>query len=510
MPHPANPTESAESPLSLEIARWQQACTAQRRQLAADPHWPRYHLTAPQGWMNDPCGPTYWQGQYHLFYQWDPEATAYPYDPARICWGHAVSDDLVHWRDLPIAVWPDSPWDRGGAHSGNIVIDDQGRPTMLYTGTVVVRKVRYGMLARSTDNMLTWQKQMVIDATPPWPGTTAIHDAHVWKENGLWWWLTGGNRDGKGATPLYSSPDLEHWNYRSCLFTDDRYANWFECPCLIPLCDANGLPTDQHEGTERFMLLACTHPVRYWVGTYNRQTLTFTPDDPEADIIDYSNTLYAPNPDCVDDRGPGSSTRRLMFGWVLQGSPTANIPYWEGVQALPRVLTWDGARLIQQPIPELAALREEHHTYDDLHLAADERQILPELRGDSLEIIAEFDLAASSAHKLGLELRCAADGQTATRIWYDTTTGEFGVDGNVSLSAQYNGVITGGPAGLEPGQPLRMHLFLDRSVLEVFVNGYVQTERLFADEDCLGVTLFAEGDEAVLRRLDGWRMGSIW
>ena len=121
-----------------------------RRRYACDPHRPQYHFTAPANWLNDPNGLIQWQGQYHLFYQHNPHAPVH----GSIHWGHAVSDDLVHWRDLPIALapTPGGP-DAHGCWSG-CAVDDNGLPTLVYTG-VAPQAVS---IATSADGLLTWDK----------------------------------------------------------------------------------------------------------------------------------------------------------------------------------------------------------------------------------------------------------------------------------------------------------------------------------------------------------------
>lgn len=117
-----------------------------------DPYRPIFHFTGPESWINDPNGVIYHKGIYHLFYQFDPVVNG---QRSKRCWGHATSTDLVYWEDWPVALWPDTPYDRGGVYSGNMVIDDNGIPTALYTGNVQGRLETYGIQARSYDGFLT-------------------------------------------------------------------------------------------------------------------------------------------------------------------------------------------------------------------------------------------------------------------------------------------------------------------------------------------------------------------
>ena len=125
-----------------------------RRELAADPHRPAYHYLAPANWMNDPNGTLFWRGRYHLFYQYNPYGAYHGGASGTMHWGHAVSKDLVHWDDLPIALAPEpgSP-DRDGCYSGAAFIDRAGVPTAIYHGVAPGREGGI-CLASSDDELL--------------------------------------------------------------------------------------------------------------------------------------------------------------------------------------------------------------------------------------------------------------------------------------------------------------------------------------------------------------------
>ena len=175
--------------------------------LANDPHRPRYHFTAPEGWINDPNGPIYHDGVYHLFYQYRPVYANG--SQSGICWGHASSTDLLHWEDWPVAMWPDSRYDVAGVYSGNTFIDDDGFPCALYTGNVGGHEETYGILARSTDGWLTWHKHKVMGNEQRPNAASPVHwDAQVWKEDGLWQQLIGG-AVGEGAAQPRRRPPVD-------------------------------------------------------------------------------------------------------------------------------------------------------------------------------------------------------------------------------------------------------------------------------------------------------------
>ena len=456
---------------ALKLRRWM---------IEKDPHRPMYHFTGPESWINDPNGVIYHKGTYHLFYQYDPIVDG---ERAERCWGHAVSKDLVHWEDWPIALWPDTKYDRNGVYSGNMVIDDNGVPTALYTGNVSGHKETYGMLARSHDRFLTWEKKMVMHNDRRPSGSSPVHwDAQIWKDGCLWYQLIGGAKDGKGAAQLWSSPDLESWTYRKAIYSGDP-GNFWELPYLVPFDKKYAL------------FVGKGNP--YWIGNYEREALTFTPDEKQPKSID-NGSYYSFNLHMTDDKGPNGEKRQLMHGWVTgPPSPTRIVPYWQGAHSIPRVVTLAGNRLWQEPIPEIQTLRSKHYSFPDLTRI----DLLKDIKADSLEVKAAF--APGNAKRFGLKLRVSPDGKAFTRVYFDTASRAFGVDGPALKNDPQQPY-------LNPGEDVQMHIFLDRSIVEVYVNGSAQTARTFPDPNALGLVIFSEGGEAKLKSLDIWKMKSMW
>jgi len=179
-----------------------------------------------------------------------------------------------------------------------------------------------------------------------------------------------------------------------------------------------------------------------------------------------------------------------MHGWVTGPRSTAKaVPYWEGAHSIPRVVELKGDRLWQEPIPELKVLRGKHHT------AADQ------VKGDALEMIATF--VPGDAKTFGVKLRVSDDGRQFTRVYFDTASGTFGVDGQALKRHPQQSYV-------KSGNPVTLHIFLDRSIVEVYVNGAAQTARTFPEAGSLGIEVFSEGGKAELKTLDVWEMKSMW
>ncbi len=421
------------------------------------------------------------------------------------CWGHAVSEDLVHWQDWPVALWPDSAYDREGVYSGNTFVLNDGSLGALYTGNVSGHQEAYGILAHSTDKGLTWQKKMVMpDQDRPNADSPVHWDAQVWRDGDTWQQLIGGSTGGddhQGAAWLWTSPDLETWTRRANIAPTIQRGQYWELPYLIPL-----------DG-RHVLMVGNGNP--YWIGDYDPERMLFTPDDPEPIEFD-TGSYYAVNPHMVDDKGPNGSQRRIMHAWVTgPPSPTKTVPYWQGAHSIPRLLSLKENRVWQEPIPEWQALRSHHVLFDNFDNLDAAREGLRVIRGDALEARATFK--PDGADTVGLKFRVSADGQDYVRVFYDVARAEFGVDGPTitrnatSFAKDRQGIKIDRQASfLKPDEPVSMHIFLDRSIIEVYVNGSAYTARVFAPADALGVALWSEGGQMSLSALDVWKMKSIW
>ncbi|MEO8606407.1 MAG: glycoside hydrolase family 32 protein [Chloroflexota bacterium] len=179
------------------------------QQFKGDPHRPQYHFLAPANWMNDPNGVIHHQGQYHLFYQYNPNAPVW----GDIQWGHAVSQDLIHWTDLPIALSPTPDGaDANGCWSGCALIH-QGVPTLIYTGVNSDNR-QQACLATSDDDLIVWEKyenNPIIASPPDGLQVLGFRDHSLWQEDGFWYQIIGsGIAEIGGMVLLYRSQDLRH------------------------------------------------------------------------------------------------------------------------------------------------------------------------------------------------------------------------------------------------------------------------------------------------------------
>lgn len=428
--------------------------------LPHDPHRPRFHFT-PGRWMNDSI-PFFWNGEYHYFFLHNTASVEWS---ALTAWGHAVSRDLVHWTHLPdaFAPTPDGP-DKDGCWTG-CVVEREGMFYAFYTAIPdFASETQRQCLATSTD-LTHWEKHPgnPLPVVQPLGFGQCFRDPMVRREGDGWNMIVGGELPGQkgGAAFLYHSPDLLHWDYLHPLCVGDaaQTGSLFECPDFFRLGDTHTLLTSSDAHT--------------WWQTGTSDGGRFTPM--KSGPTD-TGAFYAAKT-LLDGQG-----RRLLLGWVQETRPAEEqaAAGWSGCLSLPRHVTAspDGTPRFA-PVPEMQALRGRHRHWDDLTIP-EGGLTLDDLAGDSLEIVAR--LAPGGTRRFGLAVRCSPDGLEETPQWHE--------------------------AGEHEGGELTLHLFLDRSVVETFVDGRVcLTQRTYpAREDALGVRLLAEGGPARALSVDVWEM----
>ena len=415
---------------------------------------PTYHFFPGKNWMNDPNGVCWHGGKYHLFYQYNPRGDQW----GNINWGHAVSDDCIHWKPRPEALAPSR--EQGEIHCFSGCADTNGELPVLYYTSVGReadgRDSRYGAqqwCAVSEDGMYTWKKY---EGNPVM--TKEIHgdlevlewrDPFVWKEEDGWYMVLGGEVDGRGSVLLYHSPDRFHWEFCHILYRSSRpEERFYECPNYFFL-----------DGKAVLVVSPDDQP-RYWIGTQGPGHV-FCPE--QTGIIDHSgwDGFYAPN-SFTDPRG-----RRIMIGWLTEkGRGDLKIQGWAGVQSLPRELFLADGVLHMRPIEEIRSLRLPGYRCQDPDLG--ELWESP-VSGAAAEIVLEMETGQETV----FELQVFADGAGTeeTVIRYQSAADELVIDRSRS---NRTGVTDQTPLTVrgthsEDGL-LRLRVFLDHSIVEVFLN----------------------------------------
>ena len=483
-----------------------------RKKLAGDKFRPLYHFQPPVNWMNDPNGTIFWNGYYHLFYQY-AEHIPEPADGS--ChWAHAVSKDLIHWTDLPVALAPspDGP-DNKGCFSGCTVINN-GVPTIIYYGV-------FGgiCIATSDDDMITWKKSVHNPVIPAPTGDEEwkVHDPFVWK-NGDYWYCINGSQSGEGrqigtshdAGFMFRSKDMITWEYMYPLYEPGKESD-LAAPNFFKLAN-------------KYCLLFASHTrgAQYYIGTYANNK--FVPESHGRmnytvfEAVDTENTPH----DRVtsgDIMSPGSwelyDGRRMMMVWVTEGRTreVQTSSGWSGTMSLPREISLSDDNTLEiRPLSELKSLRKDQSTLMGIHLNKDKVMSLGGVGGNCIEIEAEFQ--SSDSGEIGLKVCCSRDGSEETVITYSYEKQTLTLDVSKStLSEDFVGTASQeGPLILGDGESLKLRVFIDRSVVEVFANDrQCLTKRIYPSrEDSIGVRGFANKKDSTIKILNKWNMSSIW
>jgi beta-fructofuranosidase len=449
--------------------------------------------------MNDPNGPLYWKGSYHMFFQYNPNAAVW----GDMHWAHAVSPDMIHWRHLPVALAPTAGGDdQDGCFSGSAV-DDDGTPTFLYTAVKSVPSeqatLRDGThnfletqcLATSTDQELQiWKKLPAPVLLPPKDANlTGFRDPCVWRTGKTWYMGVGSGIRGEGGRVLlYRSEDLRRWDYLHPLASGKRNGKqtsdpvdageMWECPDFFAL-------------GKKHVLLYSTERKVYWEsGEFETKELTFHGE--KHGQLDHG-AFYAPKSQ-LDADG-----RRILWGWIPETRPEAEFSAsgWAGCMSLPRVLTLAGDGTLQMSvIPEISQLQERRMSLP----AGPGRK---EARFDGLRKIQ----LKSAAAEIDMRFR-------SKPIHLSITDGEQEIF-SVAFDPKQAGreLQIGNSAASVPAAGEAVHqlsIFLDGSVVECFLDEHLAwtTRGYRAPKANLRVEI-PEPELPALESLDAWPMWPI-
>lgn len=473
-----------------------------------DRWYPKFHIAAPAGWINDPNGLSHFRGRFQVFFQHNPFAPVHD----SMHWGHVSSADLVTWRREPIALAPSVLEDRDGVFSGSAVVSDDDRLIAYFTGhrwrngvDEAEGNLQVQCMAVSDDGV-TFERQGVIVDCPE--DLLHFRDPKVWRTDDTWYMVFGAcSAEHRGEVWLYTSQDMWEWEFARVLFRDPNpEAFMLECPDMFPLETAHGV---------KWVILYCPmgpspsgyqarnqHNAGYVVGdwTPGGEFVQLTDYRP----VDWGAQFYAPQTFEAPDG------RRIVFGWMGQfGSPLPSVEDgWNGQLTVPRELTLDDdLRLIQRPVEELEQLRIHSTDLGEVSLSAEEdRLLLDDVDGAEVEL--ELDLTRTDAERVSLAVNRTVDGHE-TLVSFDDLSGRVAVDRRAAGAGPRGYRAAPVPAGTER---LRLRVLIDRASVEVFVNDGVAAVSSFAfpAEGPKSIRLTAESGRAEVRSLRVHRIGSIW
>ncbi|MBI1389743.1 MAG: 2,6-beta-D-fructofuranosidase [bacterium] len=425
---------------------------------------PQFHFTSRRGWNNDPNGLVFFQGEYHLYYQHNP----FGWNWGNMHWGHAVSPDLIHWKELPIALYPRqyNDW----CFSGSAVIDEKntsefgqgGEPPLIaaYTSTG-----RGECIAFSLDRGRTFHD---------YEGNPVVkHQGRdpkvIWYKPGQHWVMAVYDEmgDSKGIA-FYTSPDLKEWTRQS------RIEGYYECPELfeIPI-----------EGKTETKWIVYAADGAYTIGQFDGKTFT-----PETDKLpyNYGDCFYASQ---TYNNIPESDGRRIQIGWGRTGDPA--MPFNQQMN-FPVELTLretdDGLRLFAWPIREINTL------YDKLRVkktrVTPDEPLIVTARGDLFDVTANIELMDAS--EVGFIVR-------GMPVSYDVKSETLRCGDNTAPLKAPNGFLS-------------LRLLVDRQSVEIFGGDgrvYMPMSATFKD-DTVALDFYCKGGAVRADSIRAAELKSIW
>jgi len=461
----------------------------------------RYHFMAEEGWMNDPNGLIYFKGQYHYFYQYNPYDSYW----GAMHWGHAVSNDLVHWEYLPIALAPSEAYDNykeGGCFSGS-AIEHEGILYLFYTGTTNYGDgfVQTQCMAYSEDGVHfeKYDNNPVIIA-PEGYEQENFRDPKVWIHEGSFYLVCGAKKDNLAKALLYKSTDLKEWEFVNVLAESRGELGYmWECPDFYSLGEKHVLMFSPMGLQERTTV--------YLVGNMDYRTGKFNYTN--SGEIDWGLDYYAPQ-SFTDEKG-----RRLIVGWAnawdwmpwwKDWGPTFK-ENWCGSFGIPReVRLLEDNSLAFVPISELEQLRYGEKAEKKVKLQNEKYEIQA---GDGVayELKLYINLKETTAEKFQLELRSSNTKKTI--ITFDLKKSELTVDR--SQSDGWSRGISRSPLKLKDKKALCIHIYSDQSSLELFTDDYqtVHSCNIFAGNEENKNYLIAKNGTAMIESIRTWRLETL-
>jgi fructan beta-fructosidase len=496
---------------------------------------PQIHFTPAENWMNDPNGMVYYDGEYHLFYQYNPFGVQW----GHMSWGHAVSRDLVHWEQLPVALAEEN-----GVmiFSGSAVVDwhntsgfgKNGKPPLvaIYTGHYTEKPLQNQQIAYSNDRGRTWTKYAgnpVLDI-----GEKDFRDPKVFWHEPTHHWIMTVSLPVQRKIRFYSSHNLKEWTHLSDFGPAGVVKGIWECPDLFPM---------SVEGKTKWALIvnvgsdapAGGSGSQYFVGDFDGATFTLdhttyngasllvsetnaphpaAPPDESALWLDYGPDFYA----AVSwSDAPHPNGRRLIIGWMSNWQYANDVPTvpWRSAMSLPRELvlrkTSAGYRLFQQPVAGLEKLRGLHQRF----AGGTVQEVNAWLRQHGI---------GSAPFEMAFECEAPPEGAIGVKLFQgdkeETVVGVNGGRSNAYVDRTHSGNIAFNPTFSRlPFAPLdltnrrvKVHLFVDSGSVEVFINGgeHAITALTLPSPTSRGMEFFGPNSDVRIGTIDLWSLGSIW
>ena len=480
----------------------------------ADRHRPQFHFSPPSHWMNDPNGMVFYEGEYHLFYQYYPDSTVW----GPMHWGHAVSTDLVHWEHLPVALYPDS---LGYIFSGSAVVDWEntsgfgkpGSPALVavFTYHDPETVIQTQAIAYSLDRGRSWIKY---DGNPVLvdPEIKDFRDPKVfWHDESSQWVMVLAEGQQVG---LYGSLDLKNWTSLSKFgASDGSHEGVWECPDLFQLSDAGN--------NRRWVMIVSIgsgpmgSATQYFIGEFDGKEFRNDYSAEHEMWLDYGKDNYAGVTWSDIDENDG---RRIFLGWMSNWQYATKVPTekWRSAMTLPREMilyqTKEGYRVASRPVRELSVLRTDTIPVTRKLLSGntDWAESFP---SDSALVNLELTLSDVSRAGFSWELMFENELEEYIALGFDNESKSYYIDrtesGDDSFSEDFSGTHFAKRISEQP--QMNLSIWLDHSSIEVVAdNGTVVMTELFFPSVPYDRLTLESGEQAVAVEGNIFELSSIW
>lgn len=500
------------------------------KKLYSEPHRPQFHFSPEAHWMNDPNGMVFYDGEYHLFYQYYPDSTVW----GPMHWGHAVSTDMMTWQHLPIALYPD---DLGFIFSGSAVVDwknssgfgKNGQPPLIAIFThhnmdgekSGSDTFQYQSIAYSNDNGRTWTKYADNPVIKN-PGIRDFRDPKViWDNDSEQWVMVFAAKD---RVRLYGSKDLKSWEYLSEFGGNSgNHKGVWECPDLFPV-------VDKESNATKWVLLLSINPggpnggsaTQYFIGDFDGKNFILDKDfekyvlNENAVWLDYGRDNYA---GVTWSDMPKEDDRRIFMGWMSNWDYAQVVPTvkWRSAMTIPRELNIykgkDGWRLRSEPVKEISDIHEALITIDVQMI---DKNLVLASQKDGLLIDLSTDIGFDENIRKGkFYFRLSNDIGEYYDVGYDIVQNRFYGDrrnaGKKDFSDKFASEIHWTDK-YDIVDTSNVRILIDKSSIEMFVDGgkVVMTDIFFPNEDFSKLIFITDESEIVLRNTRIYTMKSIW
>lgn len=450
--------------MSIELKKANEYEKAEQEKIPVEEK-PAFHVAAPVGWINDPNGFSWYQGQIHLFYQYHPYTTEW----GPMHWGHSVSDDMIHWKNMPSVLAPDQEYDKRGCFSGSAVEKD-GKHVLIYTGVSNVQ-MENGSIQERQNQCIAYGDGEIYVKSPQNPVITGdmlpadcskidFRDPKVWKKGENYYLIVGNkNSEQKGQVVLFSSKNLEKWKFETVLAENStgQIGTMWECPDFFELDGTHFLIcSPQNMKAQKYEFHNGNNSV-YFAGKYNETEHRFQKEAPKS--LDYGLDFYAPQTTKLPDG------RRILIAWMKSWDACV-IPdgqKWQGMMTLPRELRYMNGRLYQNPVEELKQYRKNPCCLKDQEISGTVQ--FDEVRGRMLDLTVEIE--NGQFDEFCLEL--AHNMEYTTTYTYNRKKQIMEVD-RTCCGVTKDVICRRIWKVTEGKETLKLRFILDRQSIELFVN----------------------------------------